>query len=245
MRIARLSAASMVLFTAFCVPALAQVTLPCRPFTDATLAAPEPHPHPYAQQRFTRVITDIKAQPYRALFFGDSLTEGWPPQLWQQHMAPRGILNAAVAGDSTEHLRWQLDHGDLDGAAPKAVIVLIGTNDVGQNRSPELAAEGVRAVLLKLRERAPGAPILVLALLPRGEWPGDPYRQAASAVNHLIQTCGDGRRIVYANIGGVLLDSQDRLTTAIAPDALHLSPEGYARLVPQLDGLLDRLLATR
>jgi len=160
-------------------------------------------------------------------------------------MTPRGVLNAGVAGDSTENLRWRLDHGDLDGLPPQAVIVLIGTNDLGQNRSPELAAEGVRAVLLKLRERAPSAPILLLGLLPRGEWPGDNYRLAATAVNQLIRRCSDGRRIVYAEIGGALLDSQGRLTQAMSPDALHLSPDGYTRLAPQLDSLLDRMLSTR
>jgi lysophospholipase L1-like esterase len=243
MRIARLAAVFMTPLISFCMPAAAQTAGPCGPFTREALPAPEPHPHPYAQQRFARVIADIKTQPHRALFLGDSLTEGWPPPLWQQHMAPRGVLNAGVAGDSTENLRWRLDRGDLDGAPPHAVIVLIGTNDIGQNRSPELAAEGVRAVLAKLRARLPNAPILLLGLLPRGEWPGDNYRLAASAVNRLIQSCGDGRRIVYADIGSRLLDRQGRLTTAIAPEALHLSPEGYALLAPQLDSLLDRILA--
>jgi len=100
-------------------------------------------------------------------------------------------------------------------------------------------------VLLKLRERAPNAPILLLGLLPRGEWPGDNYRLAATAVNQLIRRCSDGRRIVYAEIGGTLLDSQGRLRQAMSPDALHLSPDGYTRLAPQLDSLLDRMLSTR
>jgi len=58
---------------------------------------------------------------------------------------------------------------------------LIGTNDLGQGRSPELAAEGVRAVLLKLRQRLPNARILLLGLLPRSGLPEEPFRRAAAA----------------------------------------------------------------
>ena len=68
---------------------------------------------------------------------------------------------------------------------------------------------------------------------------------AAAAVNRLIKTCADGNKIVFAEIGGALLDRLGRLTTAMSPDALHLSPEGYALLAPQLGQLLDRMLATR
>jgi beta-glucosidase len=245
MHIGRLTLAFLIPFAAAAASASAQPPLSCGPFTREMLPAPEPHPHPYAQQRFARVAADIKAQPHRALFLGDSLTEGWPPALWQQHLAPRGVVNAGVAGDSTENLRWRLDHGDLDGPPPETVILLIGTNDLGQNRAPELAAEGVRATMLKLRERVPNARILLLGLLPRGEWPGDTYRVAATAVNQLIRRCADGKHIVYGEIGNALLDGQGRLTQAMSPDALHLSPEGYARIAPQLDSLLDRMAAAR
>jgi hypothetical protein len=61
----------------------------------------------------------VKTQPYRVIFFGDSLTErfeAWDaPQLWREHMGVRGVLNAGVGADLTEHLRWRLDHGNLAG----------------------------------------------------------------------------------------------------------------------------------
>ena len=95
------------------------------------------------------------------LFLGDSLTERFPydaPVEWREHMQPRGVLNAGVSGDRTENLLWRLRNGNLDGPPPSLVILLIGTNDLaydGPPRSPELAAEGIRANLLYLRERLP------------------------------------------------------------------------------------------
>jgi lysophospholipase L1-like esterase len=180
------------------------------------------------------------------VFFGDSLVErfeaGDAPQVWREHMAPRGVLNAGISGDRTEHLLWRLDHGNLDGPAPQGVVLLIGTNDLGHGRSIEDAAEGIRANLLKLRERLPAARILVLGLWPRGAAPDAPLRAPVREVNDRIRTCGDDGSVIFADIGGALLDAQGRLTPEISPDRLHFSRLGYERLVPKLDPLIDRLL---
>src|SRR4029077_17740023 len=102
--------------------------------------------------------------------------------------------------------------------------------------------EGIRAVLLKLRQRLPNARILLLGLWPRGATADDPLRRAAAMVNQLIRRCADGGAITYADIGGVLLDPTGRLGRDLSPDLLHFSGAGYARLAPRLDPLIDRLL---
>jgi lysophospholipase L1-like esterase len=226
----------------------AQSLLPCGPFTRDAIAAPEPRQARWPVDEFEKINVAVKTQPYRVLFFGDSLTERFPteaPELWQQYMAPRGVLNAGVSGDRTEHLLWRLQHGNLNGPPPTAVVVLIGTNDLGYDRPPEDVAEGIRADLFYLRQRLPAVRIGLLGLWPRGESPDARLRQATVAVNQLIRTCGDDRAMVYADIGGVLLDPEGRLDPAIAPDRLHPTRLGYARLAPRLDGLIDRLLAGR
>ncbi len=225
--------------------AYAQSLLRCGPFTQNALDPPAPREARWPVQLFEKINDAVKSQPYRVLFLGDSLTERFDPELWRQHMEPRGVLNAGVSGDRTEHLLWRLQHGNLDGPRPTAVIVLIGTNDLTHDRTPEIVAEGIRADLLYLRERLPAARIGLLGLWPRGMWPDGPYRQAALAVNRLIRDCGDDRTVVYADIGGLLLDPDGRLAAEISPDRLHFSGLGYARLVPRLDALIDRLLARR
>ena len=122
---------------------------------------------------------------------------------------------------------------------------MIGTNDLGHGRPPEQAAEGIRANLLYLRQQLPNARILLLGLLPRSASPDAGLRRKVAAVNNLIQSCGDNRTIVYADIGRVLLDPQGRLTPAIAPDQLHFSRQGYELLAPRLDALIDGILPRR
>jgi beta-glucosidase len=194
-------------------------------------------------ERLERINQAVKNTPYSVLFLGDSLTEGWDPALWEGSLAPRGVLNAGIAGDFTDHILSRLEHGNLAGPPPKAVILLIGTNDLAAHRSPELTAGGIRANLVLLRERLPEARILLLGLLPREQFPDAPLRRAVARVNNLIRTCADGEHIVYAEIGDVLLDSDGRLSVAISPDGLHFSERGYALLASSLERVLDRLVA--
>jgi lysophospholipase L1-like esterase len=223
----------------------AQSLLPCQPFTRDVIAAPEPRQARWPVQEFEKINAAVKTQPHRVLFLGDSLTERFDEEIWRLHMAPRGVLNAGVSGDRTEHLLWRLQHGNLDGPPPAGVVVLIGTNDLGYDRSPAIVAEGIRAVVQYLRQHLPGARIGLLGLWPRAMWPDAPLRGAIVAVNRLIRNCGDNRAVFYADIGGVLLDPEGRLTPEISPDRLHFSGLGYARLAPRLDALIDRLLAGR
>jgi lysophospholipase L1-like esterase len=231
--------------------AIADPPLPCGQFTQDVLAAPEPREARWPVQRFEKINAAIKTERYRVLFLGDSITERFPtdaPDVWREHMLPRGVLNAGVSGDRTEHLLWRLQHGNLAGPPPTGVVLLIGTNDLtngGQGRPPEVVAEGIRANLVYLSQRLPRTRILLLGLWPRGESPDARLRRETLAVNRLIEKCGGGRTIDYADIGGVLLDPTGKLTGEISPDHLHFSALGYARLAPKLDALIDGLSGGR
>ncbi|HTQ32916.1 MAG TPA: GDSL-type esterase/lipase family protein [Stellaceae bacterium] len=245
MRFLWLVALPLILLVA-ALPARAQ--LRCGAFAPYPPAAPAPRTNSYVVGVFHSINAAVKTQPYRVLFFGDSITERWDEPLWgakavwATNMVPRGVLNAGVSGDRTEHLRWRLDHGNLDGPPPKGVVLLIGTNDLGHGRPPAEAADGIRLTLLQLREKLPQAPILLLGLWPRGATPEDHLRKEVVEVNKLISRCANGQAIVYADIGGALLEPNGVLARKISPDLLHFTAEGYERIVPKLDPLIDRLV---
>ena len=84
--------------------ALAADILPCAQFTH------EGPPQPIARgdrrglERLERINQAVNNTPYSGLFLGDSLTEGWDPVLWERSLAPRGVLNAGISGDFTDHI---------------------------------------------------------------------------------------------------------------------------------------------
>jgi beta-glucosidase len=245
MKLACLAVVSISAFTA--LSGVAQAQVKCSPFTAAPLTPPAPRTEDWAIPIVEQVNAAVKTQPYRALFLGDSLVQRWDLDLWDAkpvwdtNLAPRGVLSAGVAGDRTDQLLWRLDHGTLAGPPPQVVIVLIGTDDLPAGRTPELTAQGVRAVLIRLRQKLPNTRVLLLGLLPRGATKDDPMREAVGAVNQMIQSCADGKTIVYADIGGVLLDSNGVLSTKLSPDLLHFTGAGYKLLAAKLDPLIDQL----
>lgn len=74
--------------------------------------------------------THQHAQDVKAVFLGDSITEGWAgngKQVWQQHYQPRHAYNYGIGGDRTEHVLWRLEHGEFEKVSPKVVVLMIGT----------------------------------------------------------------------------------------------------------------------
>src|SRR5437870_1105335 len=180
----------------------ARAQLACGHFTQEPAPAPAPREAGSAVRRFEVINAEVKSVRHRVHYLGDSLTERWDPEVWRQHMEPRGVLNAGVNGDHTENLLWRLQHGNLAGPPPAGIVMLIGTNDLtngGHGRPPNLAAEGIRANLEYLRQHAPNARILLLGLWPREDVPR--LNPSIAAVNRLIRECDDGRAVVYADLG--------------------------------------------
>ena len=103
--------------------------------------------------------------------------------------------NFAVAGDTTQGVLWGLRNGEGQGFQPKAVMLMIGTNNSGTFTAPEIA-EGVGAVVLELRRNFPDAKILLLAIFPRGV-PGDPVRDKIAEVNRIVARLDDQRHVFY------------------------------------------------
>ena len=58
--------------------------------------------------------------------------------------------NFAIAGDTTQGVLWGLKNGEGQGFQPKAVMLMIGTNNSGQSTAPEiaLAASRIRSTVV-------------------------------------------------------------------------------------------------
>src|SRR5258707_4137 len=107
---------SIAIEAVLCQAALAESSLRCPTFTPQVLPVSQPrYDDARARAVFDGIKMAVKTRPYRVLFLGDSLTKGFNWSVWREHMAPRGLFNAGVGGDTTEELRWRLEHGNLDG----------------------------------------------------------------------------------------------------------------------------------
>lgn len=163
------------------------------------------------------------------LLIGDSITQGWEgagKDVWAKYYTPRHAVNLGIGGDRTQHVLWRLDNGNIKGIHPKAAVLMIGTNNSGSN-TPEQIAEGVTAIVQKLRKELPETKILLLAVFPRGADKSDPRRQVNEATNAIVSKLDDGKMVYYLDIGPAFLADDGTLSKEIMPDLLHLNPKGY------------------
>ena len=178
----------------------------------------------------------------RTVFIGDSITEAWPPELFQHFYGTRAALNLGVRGDNTQGLLWRIPRMPLGTRLkPQTVVLLIGTNDLWTGAVPSNIAAGVSEVLVALRQRLPTAKILLIELLPRGVEPSDPLRAIITATNKLLDACA-APGIEVVNPGPLLLDGRGFLTNDVAYDGLHPSWLGYSMLGTAIEPTMKRLI---
>jgi sialidase-1 len=201
-----------------------------------TVAEPRPATGKFGwwPARHAAKVEESKRKDITVAFLGDSITQGWESQgkdAWNKHFASAGAANFGFGGDSTQHLLWRIQNGELQGSNPKAIVLLIGTNNARHSdASAEQITDGIRAILEHLKKSCPTAKVLLLGILPRGATPDDPYRQRCESVNQLLPTLADGKHVLFLNVSKSLLEPDQTLSKGIAPDLLHLSPKGYAIL---------------
>jgi beta-glucosidase len=164
------------------------------------------------------------------IFIGDSITQGWEgagKDAWAKHYAKRNAVNLGIGGDRTQHVLWRLDHGNVDGIAPKLAVLMIGTNNSnGTDNTAEEIGAGIEAIVKKLREKLPNTKVLVLAVFPRGAKP-NPQREKNAKASEIAAKLADGKMVYFLDIGPKFLTADGTLEKDIMPDLLHLSPKGY------------------
>lgn len=172
-----------------------------------------------------------ESAPASIVFIGDSITEAWEgpgAAIWKERFALAGAVNLGVSGDRTEHVLWRLNQASLTRLEPKAVVILIGTNNLGHGTADAKATlAGIRAVVAQIQKQVPQARLLLCAIFPRGEGMNS-MRGDVLQVNQALAVAVVGDpSIRLIDLGGKFVDASGEISPTLMPDFLHLSPDGY------------------
>ena len=180
------------------------------------------------------------------LLHGDSITDWWVQgdankAMFDKYFGSIRTANFAVAGDTTQGVLWGLQNGEGQGYQPKAVMLMICTNNMNANTAPEIA-EGVGAIVMEMRKDFPSAKILLLAIFPRGV-PGDAVRDRIAETNRIISKLDDQKNVFYMDIGAKFLDEKGVfLPDSFRADNLHPQAKGYDIWGQAVSGRLAELM---
>jgi lysophospholipase L1-like esterase len=188
---------------------------------------------PFFRQKHEANLAVAKEGMAELLLMGDSITDFWRndsgpfagKQVLEKYFGKWRIANFGIAGDTTQGVLYRLQNGEGAGFSPKAVMLMIGTNNIGRNSGEEIA-EGIGAVALQLRKSFPDANILLLAVFPRAA-ANDPMRMTIAEINQKVAKLHDGQKVHYLDIGAKFLDADGNIPRDVMSDALHPSTKGY------------------
>jgi lysophospholipase L1-like esterase len=178
----------------------------------------------------------------KLLFIGDSITANWLTvgrAPWAADFVPLGAVNFAIGGDRTQNVLWRILDGELDGIAPRTIVLMIGANNLFDGAAA--ATDGISAVVRAVRAKQPQATIDLLGVLPViGGVPG-PYGEEVVAINAALAGLDDGTSVRFTNINAAFLNPDGTQKAGLfQPDGTHLTAAGYRVFADALRPILRR-----
>lgn len=230
---------------------------------------------PWWRTRFEHSLARVREGHVGLVWLGDSITQNWElagPEhfadyrpVWNHFYGDREAVNMGFRGDTTASVIWRLDHGEIDGIHPKAVILLIGANNFGHTHwDARETLGGIEAIVHILRRKLPETQILLLGVLPseRSAW----ITENTQILNGLLErTYRNKPNVTFLNLGylfykdgrinrSLYLDPHEALqashqagltTATVASVALHPDAQGMALIANAIEPVLHRLMNDR
>ena len=172
------------------------------------------------------------------VFLGDSITQGWGDK-FRGHFEGMKLANRGISGDTTRGMLIRLQE-DVIALNPSAVVILMGTNDIGAQVPPEPIARNFEKILAALKAHNPAMPIVLCRMFPSSE----AKKRPSETIQKVNQLFGDivrnDSQITVIDTFKLFDDGTGNANPKYCPDLLHLNSEGYAKWA----GALQPIFAT-
>jgi lysophospholipase L1-like esterase len=197
----------------------------------------------------SQLLAKAKQGAIDVYFEGDSITRRWAavdyPDLlanWKHNFFGWNAADFGWGGDQTQNILWRLDNGELDGINPKVVVLLAGTNNVGQQSGADDVTRGLQAIVRVIQAKAPMATVIVMGIFPRND--DMALMPIIERINGDLSKFSDGKKIRYLNINDKLADPDGKLFDGMmnAKDKLHPTAKTYQVWADALKPVITELL---
>jgi len=168
--------------------------------------------------------------PVRNLFFGDSITWGFP----LQHFFPNiSILNKGIPGDSIWGMYTRLDE-DVFRYSPRRVFTMAGINGIAEDEN--WIVEAFKFLCLKIRAR--GIEVVHCSMTPLREpdkWDRFQFMDKIQRINSAMKNFALAELDGFVDYYSATVDETGQLgQDCAAPDGTHITIPGYIRMAKVL-----------
>ena len=243
---------TLILLIALCASCTSTKTKWQVPQHEATI--PTPKNIKWWQDTQKVINKEVAENKVDLLFVGDSITHWFRKmpwhnektcglQVWKDYYAKRNAVNTGIMGDKTQHVLWRLKNGNLKGIKPKLAVIMIGTNNVMQQETPQQTADGIRAIIEYIRKKSPKTKMLLLGIFPRAKESNHKHRIQNDKVNEIIKDFDKlYPSLSYLDIGKAFLNSDGSVNKELMPDYLHPNAKGYKVWAEVMEPTIKKLL---
>jgi platelet-activating factor acetylhydrolase IB subunit beta/gamma len=184
-----------------------------------------------------RFIVEARKKEPEVLIVGDSIVQLLTQdEIWDKMFVPLHCLNFGIGGDQTQHVLWRLKNGELEGFAPKVIVILVGTNN--QDHTIEQIVDGLMEIARTCRTEQPQANVIVMGIPPRGQY-DNPLRHKIAAINanvaEKIHQLDKRDNVYFFDVDPRwFIGADGAISHHDMYDYLHLTRAGYRKLAEPL-----------
>jgi lysophospholipase L1-like esterase len=189
----------------------------------------------------------------RVVFFGDSITDNWARPTFGGFFPGKPYINRGIGSQTTTAMLPRF-RSDVISLAPRAVVILAGTNDISGNTglTPQVVTGGNLAAMVELARRHGIRPVLATLLPVRDGTPGPGGRLTLRtderpparivALNRWIAAFAAANQIALLDYHAALVAPDGQLTRELTDDGVHPNARGYAVMAPLAEAAIARAL---
>ena len=178
------------------------------------------------QEKRSRWATQVEKDQNAVVFLGDSITQGWGDNL-DGSFGNMKVANRGISGDTTRGMLVRLK-GDVLALNPKAVVMLMGTNDLEEKAEPETIAANVKLIVDALKKHDAKMPIILCKVFPSSATKSRPAEKIKKVNELCAATVKGDPQIVVLETWRLFADKSGDAQKKEFPDLLHPNKAGYA-----------------
>jgi len=161
------------------------------------------------------------------VMLGDSITQGWGDDFSGAFPGVK-VANRGISGDTSRGVLIRLAE-DVLALEPRAVVLLIGTNDLEEQADPETIAGNVRLILAELKKGRPGMPVVLCEVFPSSESKKRPSAKIKKLNQLFAGIVKTEPQVTLIETWKLFADPAGDAKPGEFPDLLHLNRLGYAK----------------
>ncbi len=181
------------------------------------------------------------AKEGQVVFFGDSITELLNVSDWYGEYSIKSgleLYNRGIGGDTTLGL-YKRAGENVTCIKPKAVVLLIGTNDLGMGFDTEFLETNMESILQLFKKECPDCKVILEAIYPVIEGrAGKRKNKDILEANRKYKALAEKYGAEFIDLTEKLSDEKGNLKLECTYDGLHLSARGYEITTKEIVKLL-------